>query len=318
VDTNTKKGLIFGGLGVLLVGFQPIVANARPQSLDAFIFAAMTCLVEAAMFLPLTLLEIKKKNSSITKINRKFSNSTTWQNWKKNKWLLFLIGIIFGLNQLLFFVGYNLAGAINGALTQKTSVFFGLLFGVLILNEKISKIQIIFSCILFFGLFLAITQGSLTTSYNMNVVIGVLILLFITFLWMLGHTLTKSMLDRNEMTPTQMVFIRNIISGIILFIIYLLAFPVENLSVFNETINVFFFIAMGVVYGSGLFCWYKTLSYLDVSKATIVISPTPIVTSIFASFILGEFFTIFHLIGTLLVIISIVMIVRQKQIANIK
>ncbi|MFW9896769.1 MAG: DMT family transporter [Candidatus Thorarchaeota archaeon] len=316
MDTNTKKGLIFGGLGILLIGFQPIVANARPQSLDAFIFAAMTCLVEAAMFLPLTLLEIKKIKSSNTKINRKSSKNITWQNWRKNKWLLFLIGIIFGLNQLLFFVGYNLAGAINGALTQKTSVFFGLLFGVLILKEKISKLQILFSCILFFGLFLAITQGSFVKTYNMDVLFGVLILLFITFLWMLGHTLTKSMLDRNEITPTQMVFIRNIISGIILFIIYLFAFPVENLSIFNDPINIFFFIAMGVVYGSGLFCWYKTLSYLDVSKATIVISPTPIVTSIFASFILNEFFTIFHLIGTLLVIISIVMIVRQKQNSN--
>ncbi|MEJ2296293.1 MAG: EamA family transporter, partial [Candidatus Lokiarchaeota archaeon] len=63
----------------------------------------------------------------------------------------------------------------------------------------------------------------------------------------------------------------------------------------------------------GLFCWYKTLSYLDVSKATIILSPTPIVTAIFASFILGEVFTIFHLIGTILVIISIYAIVRQKQ-----
>ena len=50
LDTRTKKGLLFGGLGIIIVGFQPIVANARPQSLDAFIFAAMTCLVEAIMF----------------------------------------------------------------------------------------------------------------------------------------------------------------------------------------------------------------------------------------------------------------------------
>ena len=135
---------------------------------------------------------------------------------------------------------------------------------------------------------------------------------------MLGHTLTKSMFDREEMSPTQMVFVRNVISGIILIITYLVIFPVDNLSIFSNPVNIFFFIAMGVVYGSGLFCWYKTLSYLDVSKATIVISPTPIITSIFASFILGELFTPFHLIGTLLVIISIIMIVKQKVIPNDK
>ena len=215
LNKNNKKGLLFGGLGVILVGFQPIVAKARPQSLDAFIFAAMTCLVEAIMFFPLMLMEIKRKNSE-NHINGIMSKTTILQNWKKNIWLLILIGIIFGLNQLLFFVGYDLAGAINGSLTQKTSVFFGLIFGVLILKERISKLQIIFSCLLFFGLFIAITQGSFTTVYDIDIIIGVLVLLFITFLWMLGHTLTKSMFDRNEMTPTQMVFIRNIISGVIL------------------------------------------------------------------------------------------------------
>ena len=126
------------------------------------------------------------------------------------------------------------------------------------------------------------------------------------------------MFDRNEMTPTQMVFIRNILSGILLIVTYFLIFPVDKLSLFTNPVNVFFFIAMGVVYGSGLFCWYKTLSYLDVSKATIIISPTPIVTSLFASFILGEVFTVFHLIGTLLVITSIIMIVRQKEIPKNK
>ncbi|MBY8985883.1 MAG: EamA family transporter [Candidatus Lokiarchaeota archaeon] len=317
MENSTKKGLIFGGLGVIIVGFQPIVANARPQSLDAFIFAAMTCLVEAIMFFPLMMMEIKRKKSN-NNIKEIVSKTTVWQNWKKNIWLLILIGSIFGLNQLLFFIGYNLAGAINGSLTQKTSVFFGLIFGVLILKERITKTQAIFSVILFFGLFIAITQGSFTTVYDMDIITGVLILLFITFLWMLGHTMTKSMFDRNEMTPTQMVFIRNIISGIILLTIYLIIFPVENLNVFNDPVNLFFFIAMGVVYGSGLFCWYKTLSYLDVSKATIIIAPTPIVTSLFASFLLGELFTIFHLIGISLVIISIIMIVRQKEISKVQ
>jgi len=314
LDVNTKKGLLFGGLGVFIVGFQPIVAIAAPQSIDAFIYAAMTCLVEAIMFFPLMLMEIKKNNSITTESNQSVSLSTVWQNWKKNIWLIIIIGMIFGLNQLLFFIGYNLAGPINGALTQKTSVFFGLLFGVLILKERIKRTQIIFSIVLFFGLFLAITKGSFIGPYNIDIVFGVLILLFITILWMLGHTLTKSMFDRKEMTPTQMVFIRNIISGIILIITYLIIFPVENLRVFNDPVNLFFFIAMGVVYGSGLFCWYKTLSYLDVSKATIVIAPTPIITSVFAVFLLGAVFTIFHLIGTFLVIISIIIIVKQKEI----
>ncbi|MFX1313137.1 MAG: DMT family transporter [Promethearchaeota archaeon] len=317
MDTNTKKGLIYGIIGVFFVGFQPIVANARPESLDAFIFAAMTCLVEASIFLPLLILELKVNKSKFEKNDNKnhINKISIWNNWKKNVSLLIFIGIIFGLNQLLFFIGYGLAGAINGALTQKSTIFFGLMFGYLILKEKVSKTQIIFSLTLFLGLLIAITQGSFLffSEVNVEIVMGVLILLFISCLWMFGHTMTKPLLKRDEVTPTQMVFLRNILSGTILISLYLIFFPLENFKLFLDPINIFFFIAMGTVYGFGLFSWYKALSYLDVSKATIILSPSPIVSAVFAAFILREIFTIFHLIGTIIVMISIIIIVNQKK-----
>jgi len=309
---NLRKGLIFGVLGIFLVGFQPIIAILA-ISIDSHLFAAMTCLIEAVWFLPLMFLEmrINKRNGSSNpdlKTNYSLINSM-----RKNFWLLLIIGIIFGVNQLLFFVGYRLSGAINGSLTQKTSVFFGLLYGFLLLKEKISKIQIVFSIVLFFGLVIAITRGSLNfLTFNTDVLIGVLIVLLITALWMFGHTMTKPMFSRNDLTPTQMVFIRNMLSGVILIITYFTFSPVD-LSVFFNPYNQFFFILMGTVYGGGLFCWYKTLSYLDVSNATIVLSPTPIITAIFATFILGAIFTLFHLIGLILVIFSIIIIMKQKK-----
>ena len=310
-----KKGIFFGTLGVFFVGLQPIIANARPQVLDPFIFAAMTCLIEATIFFPLILIEKRfndGKNSSV-EINRE-EKSSLLAMWKKNLWFFIFIGVIFGLNQLLFFFGYGLAGAINGALTQKTTVFFGILFGFLILKEKVTKLQIIFSIILFFGLILAITEGSFNfLNFNLDMMIGVFTLLFITCLWMYGHTITKPVLNKNEVTATQMVFLRNMISGILLFLTYFIFYPFENVLLLFDPLNQIFYITMGLVYGLGLFCWYKTLSYLNVSKATIILSPTPIITAIFATIFLGEVFTIFHLIGTLIVISSIIIIVKQKD-----
>ncbi len=312
MSNNRKKGLIFGVIGVFLVGFQPIIANSA-KSIDSHLFAAMTCLIEATIFLPLVILEKRMNKRKERRNPDVMLNNSILTSLKKNFWLIAFIGIIFSINQLLFFVGYRLAGAINGSLTQKTSVFFGLLFGFLLLKEKISKIQIVFSIVLFFGLVIAIAQGSLNfLSFNSDILIGVLIVLLITALWMFGHTMTKPLFSRNDFTPTQMVFIRNMLSGVILIITYFTFSPVD-LSVFFNPYNQFFFIIMGTVYGLGLFCWYKTLSYLDVSNATIVLSPTPIVTAIFATFILGEFFTLFHLIGAVLVIFSIIIIIKQKK-----
>jgi drug/metabolite transporter (DMT)-like permease len=313
LNKNLKKGLIFGVIGNFFVGFQPIIANSRPVALDAHIFAALTCIVEAAIFLPLIIIEKKVNLAKKNDANANHSNSMI-KNWRKNIWLFLFIGIIFGLNQLLFFIGYELAGAINGSLTQKTTVFFSLIFGYLILKERITKIQIIFSTILFFGLILAISRGSFNLlTFSLDILSGVLIMLFITCLWMFGHSITKPVFNRNEATPTQMVFIRNILSGIILFSTYFLFFPFENIGLLFVPINQFYYISMGAIYGAGLYCWYKTLSYLDVSKATILFSPTPIITAIFATLFLGELFTVFHLIGLVIIIVSIVIIVKQKE-----
>ena len=312
MSNNLKKGLIFGVIGTILVGFQPIVANSA-ISIDSHVFAAMTCLIEAIIFLPLMILEMRMNKRKINGNADLKANMSILASVKKNFWLLLFIGIIFSVNQLLFFIGYRLAGAINGSLTQKASVFFGLLYGFLLLKEKISKIQIIFSFVLFIGLVIAITQGTFNfLNFNSDILIGILIVLLITALWMFGHTLTKKLFSRNELTPTQMVFIRNMLSGVILIITYFSFSPVD-LGVFYNPYNQFFFIIMGTVYGLGLFCWYKTLSYLDVSNATIVLSPTPIVTAVFATFLLGELFTIFHLIGSIIVIFSIVLIVKQGK-----
>ncbi|MFX0010961.1 MAG: DMT family transporter, partial [Candidatus Hermodarchaeota archaeon] len=189
----------------------------------------------------------------------------------------------------------------------------GLIFGFLILKEKVTRRQILFSIILFIGLGIAITQGSFDLStFNVTLISGVFILLFITCLWMYGHTITKPVFNKDEVTPIQMVFVRNILSGIMLVAVYALIFPISNFALLAVPINQFYYIIFGTVYAIGLFCWYKTLYYLDVSKATIVFSPTPIFTAIFAAFILGSNYTIFHLIGTILVIISIYVIVRQK------
>ena len=52
---------------------------------------------------------------------------------------------------------------------------------------------------------------------------------------------------------------------------------------------------------------------MEFSKATILVAPTPIITALFAFFILGDPFTIFHLIGSSIVIFSIIMIVRERR-----
>lgn len=310
-NKKPKRGIIYAIISLFFVSLQPIVAVARPEVIDFYIFPAMTCIFEALIFLPLVLIERKKIKSTIKlDIDNSQNLMLLLNGWKKNIRLLIYISINFAIAQTLFFLAYQLAGAINGSIAQQTSIIFALLFGFLINKEKISKIQIIFSIILLFGLMLAITQGRFSLlEFN----IGVLIMIVTTLLWMLAHTLTKPILDKNEITSTQIVFIRNLIGGIVLISTYFLFFPLENVNLLLTPVNYIFFIAIGLLYGFDLLFWYKSLSHIDVSKASILVSPMPILTAFFAYFFFGEIFTIFHLIGTIIIIFSIAIIVRETK-----
>ncbi|MBD3253773.1 MAG: EamA family transporter [Candidatus Lokiarchaeota archaeon] len=311
VDEKYIKGVVFALISLFLVSMQPIVAISRPKVLDAYLFAAMTCIVMALFMFPLIIAE-RHKYSNLSKKNPAKSDEyrSILNGWKKHKRILIYVGINFAVAQVIFFLAYELAGAINGSLAQQTTIIFALLFGFLIHHEKVTKIQIVFSIILLFGLTFAITQGSFNLlEFNL----GVLLMLMTAAIWMLAHTFTKPILEKNESTAIQIVFIRNIISGSLLFSTYFIFFPITNILLLLEPINVFFFIAMGFFYVFDILFWYKSLTNIELSKASVLVSPMPILTAIFAFLILGELLTIHHLIGAFIIIISIIIIVRKKK-----
>lgn len=298
-----------------MIGIQPIIIISRPVTIDSYIFAAMTFVIVSFVFLPLMIMERKNiKANNVNGLLTHDENESLLHGWKRNKKQLIYLGIIFGFGRIFFFIGFQLAGAINGSLVQKVRIISALLFGYLILKERISKKQIIFSILLLFGLFIAITNGSVINITNISdsVIIGVIILLIVGTIWTLAHTQTKPLIDRKEATPISIVFIRSIIGAIILISTYFLFFPLENINLFYDPVNIYYFLAIGAVQGLGLYSWYKAISYMEFSKATILVAPTPIITALFAYFVLGDPITIFTLIGTIIIIFSITMIVREK------
>ncbi|MHA2035972.1 MAG: DMT family transporter [Promethearchaeota archaeon] len=312
---NLKKGLLFGTLAIFTIALQPVIANARPKIIDPYLFAAITSIIEALIFLPVYILERGKlKNSTKVGMDEKqlLLNKSLLNGWKKprNIKLLLIIGFTFSIVPILNYIGFELAGAINSSLIFKSEIIFALIFGYLLLNEKITVTQILFCCLLFFGLIISVTQASFNL---LEINTGVILLLISVTIFTLVHTLTKSGFDRNELFPTQVVFLRNSMSGMILFFTYILFLPLDNLLIVIDPNNFVFFLLMGVDYGVSLFLWYKSLTYIEIGKASVVLSLTPIVSAFFSFIILGEVFTLFHLIGTIIIIISIIFIVKQKK-----
>ena len=315
-DYNLRKGVIFGVVGIFLIGLQPVIAIARPSTIDPIIFAAISALIEAILFFPIYLLERKKlKRESNLDDTTSHKNEILLNGWKqkKNILILIIIGITFSVVPVQLFIGYQLTGAINSSLALKSEIVVALFFGFILLKEKISILQVVFCGLLFFGLFLAITEGfQRVISFD----IGVLIIISSVVLFTFVHTITKSGFDSGEIFPSQVVFIRNLLSSFILIIFYVIFFPLENFLIPFTDNNFYFFLIMGIDYGLSLYVWYKTLTYIEIGKASIIGSFTPITSAFFSFVILGDTFTIFHLIGTVIVIFSILMIVKKKKVIH--
>jgi len=314
-----RKGLINGIITVLLIGLQPVISLSRPPIINAFTFSTVTALFMAIIFFPLFLVErFKLKNLAKTESNDRIRSLFLLNGWKqpRNIKLLVGIGIVFSIVPVLLIVGYDLAGAINSSLALKSEVVIALLSGYIFLHEKrISKIQIFFCITLILGLFIAITQG-FSELFEIN--LGVLIILVAVIIFTITHAFTKSGFDRNEISPIQIVFIRNLLSGMILLVTYFIFFPLEGLVTVLRPEYLIFPFVMALDWGFSLLFWYRTLSYLQIGKAGVIMSLTPITSAIFSWIILGDEITYFHLIGITIVIVSIYMIVREKKMKGNK
>ena len=310
---NFKKGLLYSASGAFLMGLQPVIANARPSSIDAYIFGAITALIEALIFFPIFITERRKLKSKTRNSPEQENVSLLLHGWKKKNNLILLTIIIIGFTfiPIFLYISYSLAGTDNSALASKSEIIFALIYGYFLLDERINKLQIIFCIILFFGLILAVTKGTFNI-IELN--LGVILIVFTVGLFTLIHTVTKISLEKNELFSSQVVFIRNFFSGILLISTYFLFFPIDNVSILLTPVNYVYFILNGVDYGFTLFFWYKALTYFQIGKITIIGSLTPIVTAIFSFLFLEEIFTIYQFLGMIIIIFAIIMIIKEKKV----
>jgi len=309
---DLRKGLINGIITVLLIGLQPVISISRPSIIEAFPFSTITVIFMAIIFFPIFLIE-RFRLKSLSKRDSNDRVTSLLSGWKqiRNIRLFVGIGIIFSIVPVLLVVGYDLAGAVNSSLALKSEVIIALLSGYLFLNEKrISKIQIFFCIFLILGLLIAITRG-FGELFEIN--LGVLIIVLAVIIFTIAHTFTKSGFDRNEISPIQVVFIRNVLSGMIMLLTYFIFFPIEGLIIVFSPEYLIYPFLMALDWGFSLLFWYRTLSYISIGKAGVIMSLTPISSAFFSWIILGAEITYFHLIGISIMIVSIYMIVRETK-----
>jgi drug/metabolite transporter (DMT)-like permease len=302
----TLKTLLFALVAIVSEGLQPVISNSRPPDSPLF-FRWMTVFWEFLCILPVYMWEQKKKREQ----KPATSPATIVVDRPRNHWKrLLVVGISFSISVYLMIVGYAMAGSVTGIIIVKTSPFFAMIFGWLYLGEQITLPEFGFTLILLFGVYTLATQGT----FQMSVfAIAVIILLIVPFLWNLAHAITKPLLEKKVMTTPETIVVRMLLCTGILGAFCLITRGTQDFWEWTQPIYVWYMFLMGFVYACLHYTWYKLITEVNLSTATIIMTPSPVVTMVAAFFITQEVLQWYQIVGFVTAFIGILGIVLMGR-----
>jgi drug/metabolite transporter (DMT)-like permease len=308
-------GILYSIIVLLGNTFLPIINNTRPTNFDALFFAWMIVVWEVICILPIyireSLLKTHNQEKPINSIKPPVPIKLS-SNWR---WMvrLFIIGLLFSVATIGQVYGLSEAGSISGSIALKTAPIYSMMYGSLFLGEKITIIQILITIILFLGLVYMGTKGTFQLDQFSW---GVGVLMIVPFFWAIGHGLTKPLLEKKVISSAQIILIRNAICSILIGILYLSIAGTRDFWQLLSPIHVLYMFLIGFNSMVMHYAWYKSISIIDISVASALAIPSPVLTTFLALLITHEALELFHIIGlsvSLLGLYLLILVQRKKE-----
>jgi drug/metabolite transporter (DMT)-like permease len=278
----------------LLLGTLPIISNSRPQTLNALNFSFYLSLWQLVCALPLLFFELDQ--GILDKdLPKKSRNQTIY--------IMFITGIIFSFSTFLYVVSFETAGTVSAAIAIQAYPLFSILLESVFLKRKKNKKELMFTFLLIGGIYFLGTKGTWAIE-GFSPWFG--LALTVPLLWSVAHVTIKNTLDKSPITPNQVTFLRVLTSSIILFTVAASMNGVT--SVINGLMNAEFQIyafSMGFVYYLELVNWFYAVKHVDVSVASSITTPTPVITMILAIIFLNESIEMYQLLAMGIVFLSL-------------
>jgi len=270
------KGVLFATAGMFLYGIEPVVINANPSNPIAF--AALSTSLAA-----LILWFIGGRGI--------LEDVRTKPGFLKYGLLMGLFGT--ALAYLSYSFGAMMSSAINAALITRSEVLWSFLLSWVFLRERIGKLHVLYGALLIVGLLLVMTQGKPVAPR-----IGDVLLLLVPLFWQMAHVLAK----KTPYRPVTIVALRNTFGA-------LLILPFAFATGIQISIQA---PLEGMIISMGQILWYSSIRLINLSKATLIITPAPAV-AIVMGILMGQPFTAYHAVGFLLITIATVGASRLKS-----
>ncbi|MHA1989659.1 MAG: DMT family transporter [Candidatus Hodarchaeales archaeon] len=294
---NRRFGIILSFFSLFLLGVLPIISNSRPQELDALNYTLYLSLWQLICSIPLVTFELNSSSKGL------FSKTVPTDLKKKVLRIMFVTGLIFLVATFLYVLSFEKAGTINAAIAMQAYPLFSILWETIFLNKKKNKQELGFTLILIIGIVYLGTNGTWQLE---NLSIWFILALSVPLLWSIAHVTIKNTLDNSPITPGQVTFIRVLIASVFLFFIAVFTNGSESVveGLFTFSFQIFAFL-MGLVFYLELVNWFYAVKHVDVSVASSITTPTPVVTMVLAILLLGESIEVYQLITMVVVFISL-------------
>jgi len=280
------------------------------MEIDALSFALYLSIWQLIFSAPVLFLELKHHDQGI------FDANLPGALKKKSISIILVTGILFGVSTFTYVLSMEKAGAVSAAIAIQAYPLFAILWESLFLNRKKSIGELFFTMFLIAGLYYLATGGTWKVegfSY------WFIFALSVPFIWSVAHVIIKEVLDKTPITPAQVTFFRVSISAVLLLII---SISVNGLSyvlaLLGNPVFQIFAAVMGFVYYLELINWFYAVKHVDVSVASSITTPWPVVTMILAILFLEETIKNYQVITMIVTLISVYGLILAGKIKMFK
>lgn len=212
-----------------------------------------------------------------------------------------LVGIIgSGISTLLTFYGLKYSTSINYGFIFKSSVIFSVLLAFLFLGEKLGLKKIFYVILLLIGVYFVSTNGVLVYPR-----VGDLIILAAGFASASANIIARPLL--RTYSPELMTLVRMFFGGLI--ILMFGPFFVADFFVFTDFWLVFF---RSLMLFLTLLFMNKTIRVTNISYMSMMSTMFSVFVLILGYFVLGESFGLWQALGGIVIILSVLMIQRER------
>ncbi len=311
MKSNIKTGIVLSFVSLILLGIMPIISNSRPMEIGALNFALYLSVWQLIVATPVLLIEYRYANRGILDAN------LSGRLKRKTVLIILATGALFGVSTFVYVLALEKAGTVSASIAIQAYPLFAILWETIFLNRKKTTAELLFTFLLIVGLYYLGTNGTWLIE---GLSYWFIFALSVPLIWSVAHVIIKEVLDKTPITPAQVTFFRVLVSVIVIFT---MSVTINGLSqvaqLMENSVFQMYAAAMGLVYYLELVNWFYAVKHVDVSVASSITTPWPVVTVILAIIFLHESIEIHQVVTLVIVFISVygILLSGKKKRDNI-